>query len=94
MNKLSNLAIGVVFVAVITILCYLASVWPRPLIIPSPDHVTTIIREQERYHIIPESQLAEATNAIMILDKEGNRYYILSEEKLRLLGPKLLIGDE
>lgn len=55
------------------------------------DHPTVVIRNDERYHILPEKRLDKA---IVIMDQDGEKYYVISEEKLRLLGPKLLTGGE
>lgn len=55
------------------------------------DRLTTLTNRNKRYHILPESELGEL---VVIVDKEGKRYYIIGEERLRLLGPKLLSGGE
>lgn len=51
------------------------------------DRVVTVIHKGERYHVVPESTLDDV---LVLIDLEGKRHYVLSEEKLRLLGPKLL----
>lgn len=55
------------------------------------DHSTIAIYNGERYHILPESKLTET---LVIMDAQDEKYYVISEEKLRLLGPKLLTGGE
>ena len=47
-------------------------------------------RAGQTYFVIPEATLEGA----VLVDNEGTRYYVLSEEKLRLLGPKLLGGSD
>lgn len=52
-----------------------------------------IVRTQQLgqiYFVIPERALEGA----ILVDSQEARHYIISQERLRLLGPKLLTGEE
>jgi hypothetical protein len=54
------------------------------------EHVTVRNYKGKIYHIIPEEKLS---SMLILIDKKGNKHYVVSEEQLRLLGPKLLTGE-
>ena len=84
MNKLLVVLVAVVaVVAIVAIIVLSASPFERSF----SDHLVTVIHHGERYHVIPENMLDDV---LIIVDRKGKRHYVLSEEKIRLLGPKLL----
>lgn len=55
------------------------------------DEITITVHDGKRYHILPEDKLDEM---LVLINKNGEKHYVLSEKKLRLLGPKLLTGGD
>ena len=55
------------------------------------DEITTQTFDGDMFYVVPDSKLDDA---LVIVDKRGKKYYVISEKKLRLLGPKLLTGGD
>jgi len=56
------------------------------MIVDKPESVTSFGSGDDLLHVIPEKALEGA----LIVDAKGKRHYVLSEEQLRLIGPKFL----
>jgi hypothetical protein len=54
------------------------------------DGIVKTQRSGKVYFVVPEKSLEGA----ILVDSKGTRHYILTEEKLRLLGPKMLGGGD
>ena len=65
---------------------------PLSFSIDFSDRPAIVTHAGERYHVLPESQLDKAV--LIIMDRNDKKYYVISEQKIRLLGTKLLTGGE
>lgn len=89
MRKATLIVVLVLFIATTAVTVYFIQ---RSLVVSFVDNRPLVIeRDGERYHILPDASLPTIP---FIEDKSGTKYFLLTQEQLRLLGPKLLSGDK
>jgi hypothetical protein len=58
------------------------------IVVNKPTGVTRVMSGGDLFHVVPENSLQN--DGVVTLESTKGRHYVLSEEQLRLIGPKFL----